>query len=208
MKTRMRRTLSWILVVCMILMLIPYGAATAITFSSNAVQMISAGGSHTLMIRNDGSLWAWGLNGNGQLGDGTTANKAVPTPIGGYTDWIYVSAGGYHSLGIRADGSLWAWGSNAQGQIGNGGGADVTAPTQITTPSGVGWVSVSAGALHSLAIATGGALYSWGDNGQGQLGRATSPTNAPGQVGSATWSDVSAGGYAYWTGLSWSSDTA
>ena len=195
MKTRMKRTLSLILVACIILMLIPYSAASAITLSSNAVQMVSAGGSHTLMIRNDGTLWAWGLNGNGQLGDGTTTNRAVPTPVGTDTDWAYVSAGGYHSLALKTDGSLWSWGSNAQGQLGRTvTGSNNTTPVQVGSTTG--WGSISAGSIFSMAIDPNGYLFAWGDNGSGQLGiGGTTQQNAPVQVGSATWSRVSAGGY-------------
>ena len=79
---------------------------------------ISAGGFHTIAIKTDGSLWAWGRNDIGQLGDGTTINKNSPVQIA--TNWAKISAGFYHTIAIKTDGSLWAWGSNGFGQLGDG----------------------------------------------------------------------------------------
>ena len=81
--------------------------------------MVVSNSVHTLAIFADGSLWAWGENNRGQLGNGTRANNPVKTRIGTYYDWVHVSAGGTHSLGIRIDGSLWAWGNNEYGQLGD-----------------------------------------------------------------------------------------
>ena len=93
-------------------------------------QQVSAGGNHTVGIRPDGSLWAWGYNMHGQLGDGTTINKHTPTRIGTDT-WTSVFAGSAHTVGIRTDGSLWAWGSNYEGQLGDGTTTNRLIPTQI-----------------------------------------------------------------------------
>ena len=83
-------------------------------------QRMAAGTNHTLAVRTDGTLWAWGDNSYGQLGDGTTTARLVPTQVGTATDWQSVAAGGEHTLAVRTDGTLWAWGSNSYGQLGDG----------------------------------------------------------------------------------------
>ena len=100
--------------------------------SSNADGIkVSAGGSHTIGIEIDGSLWAWGANGSGQLGDGATANRSIPVQISTSSDWKAVSAGSDHSMAIKKEGSLWAWGNNANGRLGDGATTNRHSPVQI-----------------------------------------------------------------------------
>ena len=131
----------------------------------------SAGGGHSLAIKTDGSLWAWGLNDSGQLGDGTTTNR--PDPVKIMDEVTFVSAGSSHSLAIKTDGSLWAWGSNAYGQLGDGTGGErdalSTAPVEIMDDIAV----AAAGNYHTLAIKTDGSLWAWGMNSYGQIGDGT-----------------------------------
>jgi alpha-tubulin suppressor-like RCC1 family protein len=85
--------------------------------------MAVAGGLfHALAVRTDGTVWAWGFNGNGQLGNGTTDNQAMPVPeqVQGASGGVAVAGGYLHSLALRPDGTFWAWGSNADGQVGDG----------------------------------------------------------------------------------------
>lgn len=146
--------------------------------------MTVGGGAHSLGIQSIGSasgtLWSWGDNTYGQLGDGTTTSHLTPAQIGTFSDWVYVAAGQRHSIGLRSSNgvtTLWAWGDNTYGQLGLGTqGAPVLVPTQEITGSG-SWnglpgVSgfVAAGCYHTLALAANGALYSWGANDFGQLG--------------------------------------
>lgn len=150
------------------------------------VRMVAAGGEHTLAVKTDGSLWAWGWNGLGELGDGTTMSSPNPRKIDvGYTS---VGAGTMHSAAIKSDGSLWAWGYNANGQIGDGSTSGSRVPKMI----GTGYVSVVAGASHTAAIKTDGSLWSWGDNTYGQLGNNAMNYRYPNQVGSG-YVSVSAG---------------
>lgn len=149
--------------------------------------------SHTLGIKNDSSLWAWGQNNKGQLGDGATVNKMRPTQINAGSRWISIATGTYHSLAVKADGTLWAWGMNNQGQLGDGTTIDKTNAIQIGAAAN--WVSVAAGHLVSLGIKSDGTLWGWGDNNYGQLS-GNSSRITPAQIGTSTnWISVAVGLY-------------
>ena len=83
-------------------------------------QSVSVGNNNSFGIKTNGTLWAWGQNDYGQLGDGTTADKGYPVQIGTDTNWASVSAGTYHTVALKTDGSLWFWGDSSTGQHGNG----------------------------------------------------------------------------------------
>ncbi|MBP1618220.1 MAG: C-terminal target protein [Bacteroidetes bacterium] len=149
---------------------------TQIGTDTNWAQIFT-GSQFSLAIKTDGTLWTWGYNGNGQLGDGTTVNKTIPTQIGTDTDWATVSAGLNHTLAIKTDGALWAWGSNASGQLGDG-----TTSTGSTVPVKVGtatdWKAVAAG-TYSFSIALKGTATSGISVDQGsKLGIAYDATTA------------------------------
>src|SRR6185369_13373772 len=127
----------------------------------------------------------WGDNSKGQLGDGTTTGRLVPTRIvpAGYPGnfdklWVAIAAGGSHSLALHADGTLWAWGSNDSGQAGGPVfGSNTTKPCQVAKTSNLltnvwnsNWVAIAAGLNHSLALQADGTLWAWGNNYSGQLG--------------------------------------
>ncbi|RZK47022.1 MAG: T9SS type A sorting domain-containing protein, partial [Hymenobacter sp.] len=139
---------------------------------------VSGGGSHTLAVRQDGTLWAWGYNGLGQLGTGNTTSLTVPTQIGTATNWQSVAAGSYHSLAVKTDGTLWAWGENDLGELGiNSYLAVQPTPTQVGTATN--WQSVAVGATHTAAVRADGSLWTWGDNVYGQLGYGSSANPVP-----------------------------
>ena len=94
---------------------------------------IACGYSHSIGLRDDGTLWAWGLNANGQLGHGNNANVSAPELVlgGGYS-YISCSAGAYHTMGVRNDGKVYTWGLNANGQLGLGTTNSNNAPQLIT----------------------------------------------------------------------------
>jgi alpha-tubulin suppressor-like RCC1 family protein len=155
---------------------------------------VSAGYSHTLAIKKDGSLWAWGWNNYLQLGLGDNNERNSPTRVGTGTDWAAVSAGYSHSLAIKKDGGLWAWGYGSNGQLGlDSWDESRNSPTRVGT--GTDWAAVSASVFHSLAIKKDGSLWAWGNNDQGQLGLGNySDRNSPARAGTeAEWAAVAAG---------------
>ncbi|MEO8132568.1 MAG: BACON domain-containing carbohydrate-binding protein [Betaproteobacteria bacterium] len=130
---------------------------------------------HSLLIHDDGTLWAWGYNQNGELGDGATANRSTPVMV--LTGVQSVAAGTNFSLALKIDGTLWTWGNNASGRLGDGTTTNRTAPVQILS----GVQAVAAGDGHALAIKTDGTLWGWGRNDYGQLGDSTK-VNRPAPV--------------------------
>jgi alpha-tubulin suppressor-like RCC1 family protein len=157
----------------------------------------SAGNSHSLGLRSNGTLWAWGNNLNGRLGDNTITSRLSPVSVvGGFTDWIEASAGGDHSLGVRANGTLWAWGSNLNGRLGDDSITSRSSPVSVVGGF-IDWISASAGNSHSLGLRANGTLWAWGNNGNGRLGDNTiTSRNSPVSVvgGFTDWISASAGG--------------
>jgi len=88
--------------------------------SISAWSSIACGDGHAVGLKEDGTLWAWGDNGDGQLGLGDTGVRDAPTQIGSCSDWARVSCGDYYSIGLKENGSLWAWGNNIDGELGIG----------------------------------------------------------------------------------------
>ena len=156
-------------------------------------KMIKTGYYHTVGIKADGSLWAWGRNNYGQLGDGSTTTRNSPVQIGSSTNWSSIAAGAYHTIATKTDGSLWAWGYNGYGQLGDGGTTQSNSPIQIA--SSTNWSSIAAGGLHTIATKMDGSLWAWGFNSNGQLGNGSyNESNSPIQIGSSTnWSSIATG---------------
>jgi alpha-tubulin suppressor-like RCC1 family protein len=138
------------------------------------VVQIEAGSFHTLALKSNGTVWAWGLNTGGQLGDGTIADRSIPVQVGvgvlGFTNIIAVSAGDNHSMALKSDGTVWVWGSNEYGQIGNGTFSNIRqlTPALNTTLSNI--THISAGIFHNVALNKSGRIFVWGDNLYGQVG--------------------------------------
>jgi len=141
-----------------------------VTFSS-----ISAGSSHTCAIGSNGNAYCWGFNSSGQLGDGSTTQRATPVAVSMPFSITFssISCGNTHTCAIGSNGKAYCWGSNSNGQLGNGGTAQSTTPVLVSqgaVPSGVTLSSISTGNTHTCAIASNGTIYCWGYNNYGQLG--------------------------------------
>ena len=172
---------------------------------------IAVGAYSSYAIRTDGTLWSWGDNTNGALGTNNPSvlQQSSPVQVGALTNWLQVAAGPYCCFVVKTDGTLWAWGRNSSGQLGDGTTINRSSPVQIGSLTT--WASVSARQVlpNALAVTTSGALYSWGDGSQGQLGSgAVVSRSSPAQVGALTnWSKVSIGSSALATktdGTMWS----
>ncbi len=127
---------------------------------------------HSLAIKSDGTLWAWGFNFFGQIGDGTTTNRLTPVQIGGLSAMKAIATGTGHSVALKADGTVWAWGQNLHGQLGDGTTTDHFFPAQVPAFGGV--VAVTAGQTHTVVRKADGTVWAWGANSfSGQLGDGT-----------------------------------
>lgn len=148
----------------------------------DTVTAISAGAYHALALDRDGTVWSWGYNAEGQLGDGNMPTRQeLPIRVLNSTGEaplnhvVAIAAGSYHNLALKDDGTLWAWGDAGDGQLGDGQTAtNQDLPVQVKDEAGTGVltdvVQIAAGYDHSLAMTGDGAVYAWGDDGEGQLG--------------------------------------
>lgn len=131
--------------------------------------LVAAGGAHSLARSvNGNTVWAWGDNAYGQLGQGSTTASTSPVIISGLSGVKALAAGADHSLALLNDGSVWAWGRNSAGALGDGTQTSRPAPQRVNGLSNV--VAIAAGAGRSLAVKADGSLWAWGENMTGALG--------------------------------------
>ena len=152
------------------------------------VVQVAAGGVVSYALAADGSVWAWGYNGDGALGQGSVTPPNIPTPVqvkgpggtGMLGEVVEVAGGGGYGLARKTDGTVWTWGQNSAGQLGDGTAARRTTPVQVRGPGGAGFLtgasSIVGGAASSYAVLTDGTLWSWGSNASGRLGDGTTTT--------------------------------
>jgi alpha-tubulin suppressor-like RCC1 family protein len=169
-----------------------------VAFGTNWKQ-VSVGSSHTAAIKTDGSLWCFGRNNFGKLGDNATTNRSSPVQTTTYgTNWKQTSCGQSHTAAIKTDGTLWSWGQNyLYGQVGDNTTINRSSPVQDIT-LGKNWSQVSCCSNYSLAIKTDGTLWGWGQNSNGQLGdNTTGSKSSPSQTITlgTNWKQVYAGAY-------------
>ena len=162
---------------------------------------IAAGFAHSVALTSTGAVLAWGKNYNGNLGNGSTTDSDVPVkvnlPVGAKV--TAVAAGAEHSLAVTSTGAVFAWGYNADGQLGDGGTGASDVPVSVSLPTGTKVTAVAAGALHSLALTSTGAVLAWGYNVDGELGDGgTTNSDVPVKVNlppGTKVTAVAAGGY-------------
>ena len=146
-----------------------------------------------IAIKTDGTLWTWGYNNHGQIGDNTTIARSSPVQVGALTTWVSAAIN-THAIALKSDGTLWAWGRGHVGQCGQNNVTYFSSPVQVGALTT--WASVSAGNETSFAIKTDGTLWAWGrNNTYGQLGiNSLISMSSPVQVGAlTTWASVSGG---------------
>jgi alpha-tubulin suppressor-like RCC1 family protein len=169
----------------------------------------SCGSNYMTAIKTDGTLWTWGANGVGQLGNASVTDTSTPvTTFAGGTNWKQVSCRGGITSAIKTDGTLWTWGSSSNGRLGN-----ATITPDISTPvttfaGGTNWKQVSGGGSHIAAIKTDGTLWTWGEGTGGRLGNASTAdisTPVTTFAGGTNWKQVDSGDFnivAVTTGIS------
>jgi alpha-tubulin suppressor-like RCC1 family protein len=164
-------------------------------------KQVSGGYAQTVAIKTDGTLWAWGYGGHGNLGTNDTTQRNTPvTTFAGGTNWKQVASGSIHVAAIKTDGTLWTWGNNDNGQLG------INDTTKRSTPvttflGGTNWKQVSCGLDHTAAIKTDGTLWTWGNNEFGKLGINVAGTTNGRTIpvttfaGGTNWKQVACGQY-------------
>ncbi|MCK5353526.1 MAG: hypothetical protein KAJ63_00295, partial [Methyloprofundus sp.] len=139
---------------------------------SNAIDL-SSSWSFSLAVMSGGTVWSWGRNDVGQLGNGGVANSDTPVQVVGLSEIFTVASSDYHSLALKTDGTVWAWGANWYGQLGNGTLIDRHVPDQVLNITEVVAIAASGSSDYSLALKSDGTVWAWGNNEFGQLGNGT-----------------------------------
>ncbi len=146
-------------------------------------------GGHTVALKSDGTVWTYGWNNRGQLGDGTTTERHTPVQVHGeddvgfLTDIIAIAAGYRHTVALKSDRTVWAYGLNYFGQLGDGTGTDRHTPVQTHGEGDIGFltdiIAIAAGYSHTVALKSDGTVWAYGRNYFGQLGDGTTATTPP-----------------------------
>ena len=152
--------------------------------SNSSAVTLDSGAFHTCVGMNDGSMFCWGYNAFGQIGNGNSQSTSTPSAVVLFESQAptQVSMGLFHSCALFDDGNLSCWGGNSEGQIGDGTQDDQSVPSPVSTPIGKKVLSISTGQRHTCAILDDASLECWGFNSEGQLGdggvtSTSTPTN-------------------------------
>ena len=168
---------------------------TSFILSLLILSTLNAGGGHNhhVLVRPDGTMWAWGSNEFGQLGTGDFQAQTSPVEIGSGNVWTQVSRGQFHNIALDEFGRVWTWGLNKRGQLGTSDFIDRNVPTMLAGMKG--YTKVTAGAYHSVALKNDGNIKAWGENKAGQLGDGTNlHANSPVTIiGISNVADIAAG---------------
>jgi alpha-tubulin suppressor-like RCC1 family protein len=171
--------------------------------SLSGITAVTGGANHSLALKSHGTVWAWGSNGYGQLGNGSTTDSFTPMQVKGLRGVTAIAGGFVYSLALKSDGTVWAWGDNNSGQLGNGTRTMSSTPVQVSGLGGV--TAIAAAGNHSLALKSDGTVWSWGYNGYGQLGNGTT-TDSSTPVAVSGLSRVTAIAGGAWHSLALKSD--
>jgi alpha-tubulin suppressor-like RCC1 family protein len=156
--------------------LFPYSVAPVQVPGLTGAIAITEGDRSTYALTNDGTVWAWGGNWYGQLGNGTTTNSYAPAQVPGLTGMTAISAGFDSTYALKNDGTVWSWGANWYGQLGDGTTNEQNSPVQVPGLTGIS--AISAGNGFVLALKSDGTFWTWGYNGNGQLGNGTNTNSS------------------------------
>ena len=129
---------------------------------------VAAGYGHSVALKKDGTVWTWGFNSSGQLGDDSEIDRNYPAIVPGLSNIIAIAVGDYHTVVLKNDGTVWAWGDNPFGQLGDGTTTMKKTPVRVVDIANV--TSIAAGYVHTLALRNDGTVWGWGGNVFGQLG--------------------------------------
>ena len=162
----------------------------------SGIVSIAAGLNQSYALKADGTVWAWGANSYGQLGDGTNVTSLVPQEVPGLSGIVAIEAGDNHVLALNSDGEVFAWGNNSYGQLGDGTMTDRNTPTLIVKTGFEDIVFIEAGDMNSFAITDDGTFWSWGCNWYGQLGDgSTDNRKSPVEVAALEGAEYVSAGY-------------
>ncbi len=136
----------------------------------SGITAVAGGGYHSLALQSNGTVWSWGFDGNGQLGDdAATVSKSTPVTVATITNITAIAAGRYFSLALKSDGTVWSWGNDVAGQLGDDAAiANKSTPVQVATLTNI--TAIATGVAHALARKNDGTVWCWGDNGFCELG--------------------------------------
>lgn len=157
-------------------------------------KVVGGGGDGLVAIKTDGTLWGWGPNGAGLVGDDTTISRSSPVQIGSLT-WSDVDYADNNVAAIKTDGSLWVWGANTYGNLGLNLATVAVRSSPVQLGSEYNWTKVAVGNSHMIALKSDGTMWGWGENFGGQLGLNDAiPRSSPVQIGALTsWSKMDSG---------------
>jgi alpha-tubulin suppressor-like RCC1 family protein len=167
------------------------------------VTTVIAGSQYAAALKSDGTVWTWGMNSVGQLGNGTTTNSSIPVQVGGVSGITAIAGGDDFVVALknfRSNSTAWAWGNNSSGQLGNGTMNNSLSPVQVSALTNVAAIAagtdhtnvtaIEAGTDHVVIMKSDGTVWAWGNNSNGQLGNGTTvnsstPIQTSGMTGAA-----------------------
>ena len=146
------------------------------TLSASVNPQISAGWNHTIALKSDETVWTWGNNDDGKLGNGTNTSSNTPIQVSGLSGVSAITGGWHHTAALKSDGTVWTWGDNERGQLGNGTTTSNYSPNLLSGLSGA-FTAIACGGWHSAVLKSDGTVWTWGYNDDGQLGNGGTTTS-------------------------------